>query len=254
MKTPYTVLVIPDVHVPYHDVRSLTALEGYMKDTRFDEVIYIGDFLDFAQISRFNKGSPKEESRTLSEDYKIAGKILDRHISIIRANNKKAKFTLLEGNHEERIERWVAQYPQVEHMIEVPVGLKLGERGINWIRSFSKGELYKVGKAYFTHGLYTNQYHAQKMVNNFGVNIYYGHTHDHQSFSKIFKGKDKVVEGMSLGCMCELEQSYMHGRPHNWQQGFGVFQFDKDTGYFNRTFIGIFNHSFISPTGKLYSG
>lgn len=247
----YKVLVIPDVHVPYQDDQSLHALEKYMADTRFDEVIYIGDLLDFDQISKFNKGNPLKESRKLSDDYKLAGKILDRHISIIRGNNKKAKFTLLEGNHEERIQRWVSQNPQVEDMIEVPVGLKLGERGINWVKSFSKGDLYKIGKAYFTHGLYTNQYHAQKMVNNFGVNIYYGHTHDHQSFSKIFRGKDKTIEGMSLGCICEYDQSYMQGRPTNWQQMFGVFEFD-ELGYYQVFPVKIFNHSFISPEGKYY--
>ena len=245
-------MVIPDVHVPFQDDRSLNALEGYMADNRFDEVIYIGDLLDFGQISKFNQGSPKEESHKLSDDYKIAGKILDRHISLIRKNNRKAKFTLLEGNHEERIERWIAKNPQVEDMIEVSVGLKLGERGINWVRSWSKGELYKIGKAYFIHGLYTNQYHSQKMVNNFGVNIYYGHTHDHQSFSKVLKGKDKTIEGMSLGCICEYEQNWMQGKPNNWQQGFGVFHFDKDTGHYNMSFVRIFNHSFISPEGKFY--
>ena len=238
--------------MPFQDDLSLNALERYMADSRFDEVIYIGDLLDFAQISKFNKGSPQEESRLVSDDYKIAGKILDRHISIIKKNNRKAKFTLLEGNHEERIERWLAQNPQVKGLVEVEVGLKLGERGIKWVRAWSKGELYKIGKAYFTHGLYTNQYHAQKMVNNYGVNIYYGHTHDHQSFSKVLKGKDKTIEGMSLGCVCEYDQSYMQGRPSSWQQGFGVFYFDRNTGFFNRTFVGIFNHSFISPEGKFY--
>ena len=252
MNKPYKVLCIPDMHCPFQDDLSLNALERYMADSRFDEVIYIGDLLDFAQISKFNKGSPQEESRLVSDDYKIAGKILDRHISIIRKNNRKAKFTLLEGNHEERIERWLAQNPQVKGLVEVEVGLKLGERGIKWVRAWSRGELYKIGKAYFTHGLYTNQYHAQKMVNNYGVNIYYGHTHDHQSFSKVLKGKDKTIEGMSLGCVCEYDQSYMQGRPSSWQQGFGVFYFDKDTGFFNRTFVGIYNHSFISPEGKQY--
>ena len=85
-----------------------------MADNRFDEVIYIGDLLDFNQIAKFTKGQPIQESRNLNEDYKIAGKILDRHISIIKKNNKRAKFTLLEGNHEERIERWVNQNPQAK--------------------------------------------------------------------------------------------------------------------------------------------
>ena len=223
-----------------------------MEDNRFDEVIYIGDLLDFAQISKFNQGSPLEESRNISDDYKIAGRILDRHIKIVKSRNKQAKFTLLEGNHEDRIERWLAKNPQVKGLVEVEVGLKLGERGIKWVRAWSKGELYKIGKAYFTHGLYVNQYHAQKMVNNFGVNIYYGHTHDHQSFSKVLKGKDKTIEGMSLGCICE-EQAYMQGRPSNWQQMFAEFHFDKETGYYSVFPVKIFNHSFIGPNGKFYS-
>ena len=131
LNTSYKALVIPDVHVPFQDDLSLNALERYMADNRFDEVVYIGDLLDFAQISKFNQGSPLEESRNISDDYKIAKQILDRHISIIKKNNRKAKFTLLEGNHEDRIERWLAKNPQVKGLVEVNIGLKLGERGIN---------------------------------------------------------------------------------------------------------------------------
>ena len=46
------------------------------------------------------------------------------------------------------------------------------------VRSWSRGETHKVGKATFTHGLYTNQYHAKKMVDAWGESIVYGHTHD----------------------------------------------------------------------------
>lgn len=164
------------MQIPFQDDASLVGVEKFMANHTFDELLYLGDFLDFDVISHFNKDSPrKKEKARLAKDYAIANKILDRHQKIIRKNNPKAKFTLLEGNHDWRIERYINEHPELEGLLEVEVGLKLKERKFNWVRCWEDGEIYKIGKAYFTHGLYTNQYHAAKMVNAFGTNIYYGH-------------------------------------------------------------------------------
>lgn len=250
----YKVIVLPDLQVPYHDKRSLKAVEKYMADNTWDEYVNLGDFMDLDCISSHNANNIRQvEAKRIFKDYEVGNEILDRHQAIIKKHNPKAKFTLLEGNHDYRIERYLDQFPQLEGLIEIENGLKLKQRGFKWVRCYQKGELHKIGHAYFHHGRFTNQYYARKMVEYYGVNIFFGHNHDIQGFSKVNYGKNKTLVGQSLGCLCEYEQSYIKGNPTNWQQAFGIFYF-LPNGHFTYYIARIFQHRFISPEGKIYDG
>ncbi len=241
----YRVLVISDVHIPQEDKRSLSLFTQYLKDFKPDELIIAGDFLDFDEISSHNKENLRAvESKRLWYDYDEANALLD----IWQLHAKK--ITLLEGNHENRVERYIDANPVLEGMIEVPIGLRLKQRGIKWVRSWTKGEVYKIGKARFIHGIYTNQYHAKKTVEAFGENIFYGHTHDVQSYSKEMKGDDKTIVGQSIGCMIKYNVAYMKGRPNKWQQAFAEFHFTDD-GFFQYYIHRIFRHRLITKD-KIY--
>lgn len=243
-----SVLVIPDLQIPYEDKRSLNAVEKLMADHEWDEIVQIGDFVDLDCISSHNKNNLRAVSnKSLFKDYDYANSILDRWQRLT-----KAKITIIEGNHEYRIERYIDANPQLEGLVEVPVGLKLKTRSINWIPYWSSGELYKIGKACFIHGQYTNEHHAKKTVSRFGDNVFYGHTHDVMCFSQVLRGKDKTIVGQSLGCLCDYSQSYLQGRPTNWQQAIAVFHFFPD-GYFQYNVIRIFKHRFYYG-GKIYEG
>lgn len=248
----YRVIVLPDIHAPYHDKKTLRAVENFMADYRWDEYVNLGDLMDFDSISRFNAGLLRKlETRRIAKDYEIGNEILDRHQSILRSNNPDAKFTLLEGNHEFRIEYLIDKDPNLEGIIDVSKNLNLDERGFKWVRSWSKGELHRVGKLYFHHGLYINKYHAAKMADSFGVNIVYGHTHDVQSYSRNIRGKNKVIKATSLGYLGdENKLEYMRNRPNNWCQAIGVVEVRPD-GTYNLAVIEIINHTF-SYAGKTY--
>ena len=118
---------------------------------------------------------------------------------------------------------------------------------------WSKGKLLKIGNAYFGHGRFVNKYHAAKHADHYGINFYYGHTHDMQSFPRVQHGNDKTLEAASLGCLCRYDQTYIKGAPTNWMQGFGVFHVFPD-GYYNMFFVRIFKHRFVSPEGGVYCG
>lgn len=231
-------------------MRTMRAVEQYMGDRQWDEIVYLGDFLDLDVISSHNKDNLRAlESKRIKADYEYASDVLDWHATLA----PKAKFTLIEGNHEERAERYVDANPALEGLMEVETGLQLLKRKINWVRFWSKGEVYQIGKARFIHGLYTTQYHARKHVENYGENVFYGHTHDVQTYSKELHGSDKTIVGQSLGCLCRYDQSYLKGKPTKWQQAFGVFYFFPD-GFFQYFVVRIFKHRFVSPDGKVYQG
>jgi hypothetical protein len=248
----YRVVVLPDMQVPYQDDRALAAVERYMKDVQWDEYINLGDFVDLDHISTHSKGKLRQiEGKTIQADYDVANTILDRHQTIVRKRNPDAAFTLLEGNHEYRIERLIDEQPQLKGSLEIEKGLRLKQRGFNWIRCYQKGELYRVGNSYFSHGKYCSGNHAKTHVERFGVNITYGHTHDVMTWPKVLWGKGRALVGQSLGCLCRFDLDYIGQDPTNWAHAIGEYHF-RANGDFNYYVIRIFDAEFVAPNGKVY--
>jgi predicted phosphodiesterase len=248
-------IIMSDMQVPYQDNKALAVVEKYMAAHRWDGYLNIGDFLDMDSISSFNKGKPgNTEGIRIWEDYNTANKILDRHQAIVRKRNPKAEFVMLEGNHEERVGRFFAENPIFKGgPMDVDKALRLKERGFKWVKAWSEGEDYKIGHAHFTHGQYTNRYHAAKMVENYGESIFYGHTHDIMCMPKASKlHPETVLVGQSIGCLCKRDLAYMKGRPSNWQLGFAVFFF-LPNGNYTYYVVRIFDYAFVGPDGVLYS-
>lgn len=246
------VLIIPDCQIPYHDKRSFKAVEKYMADERWDEVVYMGDFMDFHQLAKFTQDAPESLCKTLQGDYSVANAILDRHQQIVRKHNPKAKWTYLMGNHCDRVRKFEEKYPQIKGLIGVEKNLRLKERGFKIVYSYPNGEVHKIGKAIFHHGLYVGGNHPKKMADAFGTSIFYGHTHDIQLYSKVIWGKKSVV-GQSLGSLCIPNLDYIGMNPTNWEQAVTTFYF-RPGGSFNYYISKIENHSFISPSGKSFCG
>lgn len=230
-----------------------------MKDTQaspepFTGWLQIGDFLDLDEISRYHDGEEGSVATELAESWDAGNTFLDRHQAIIKAGYKNARFVLLEGNHDYRAFDAGRKdiYKKFRTFLNYEKQLKLKERGIKWVRSWKDGKTFKLGNAYFTHGLYTNQYHAKKMVQNFGTCIYYGHLHDVMEMPQVQRGPDKTIVGKSLGCLCDYSQAYLKGRPTNWQQAFAIFYVFPD-GFYTEHTIRIFKHRFHAY-GKTYDG
>src|SRR5690606_11595793 len=149
-------------------------------------------------------------------DYRVANEILDRHQYISRQQNRVAngiKFTYLMGNHEDRVRKFMEANPQTKGLLDVSVNLRLRERGFKLVECYPKGEVHKIGKAHFIHGIYTGGNHAKRTVDAFGVNVFYGHTHDVQSSSKVLWGSDSTIVGQSLGCLCRYDLDYVGSNP-----------------------------------------
>jgi hypothetical protein len=176
--------------------------------------------------------------------------MLNRHERITPTCTRR---TMIEGNHDYRLERYIDANPQLRGSIEFSKLLRLEKRGYKYVPHWSKGKVHRVGKATFIHGDYTSRHHAAQTVGAYEDNVFYGHTHDIQSSSKTAKGNNKTKIGQSLGCLCLYNPDYMRGTPSKWQQAFGVFWFLPD-GFFNYMPVHIFNHRFVSPEGQVYDG
>lgn len=244
------VLVLPDLHFPFEDKRAWRAVLAYARDHKWDAVVLLGDIMDHDSISHWNKDNVRAiQNQLLAGDYAYGNQRLDELEEATPGADKVA----IEGNHDHRPEVYVNKVPQLAGMIETDVCLRLSQRNWKYARFWSKGELLRIGNAYFAHGRVTSKYHAEKMANDYGVPIFTGHTHDRQYISKVLHGKDKTIAGESLGCLCRSDMPYLKGRPTKWQLAFSVFYFFPD-GYFNHYVVDIFKNRFVSPEGKVYVG
>ena len=247
-------IVISDTQCPFQDAKTLIAVEKYMATKKWDYLIYIGDFLDYFTISRFNEGKPGlVEGRTILKELAEGKKVLERQIAIVRKKNPHCKVVYLEGNHEARAYDFVARFPHLKGIIEPEIVLEFKKNDVDYIKSWSTDSVLTIGKAMFTHGRYTNQHHAKKMVEAYEDNVFYGHVHDCNSYNKTARGTGKTKVGQSLGCLCKYPEDvdYTKGSPSNWQQAFGVFFFRED-GSFNYYMPRVFNNHFIGPDGIMY--
>jgi hypothetical protein len=246
----YRVVCLPDLHVPDHDARSLAAVNKFIQENGpWELLIYLGDVLDMNSISSHNINNLRAvEGQRLLADYRIADEqVIKPHEQIIRGANSAARIAWLEGNHEQRVERYVDANPQLQGLIEPEIVLRLKERKIDYIRYWSRGDVLRIGKATFIHGRYINDGHPKKHALAYGSDVFYGHVHDLACYSVTTHGETYLAQ--SLGCLC-LKPSWMQGRPDKWQQAFAVFEFMPD-GEFGYSIIRIKNHRFVFG-GKIY--
>lgn len=228
-----------DPHFPYENTRALLALFKYIEESRPDIIVLGGDIVDLDLLH--NKASRRElEGKRLIRDFDYGY----RRLKQIRDLVPDANIYALEGNHDERMERYIDDHPETEGILEVRNMLKLDELGIVWVPSWRTGEILTIGKANFIHGQYLNKNHASTTVDNYGCNMFYGHCHDVQSFSKILHGDDSTLIAQSCGCMCRYDMPYLQGRPTKWQNAF-LNMYIKPNGFFNHQVVSIFNGKFV---------
>jgi hypothetical protein len=219
----------------------------YIKDERPDEVIIMGDFLDFEHLSSFAKTNLRSiEGKTLEADYRLGNQLLDE----LHTAAPSARTVYLLGNHEHRVERYLDEHPQLRGLLEVRRGLRFASRGIREIRCYPDGEVYQLGKALFTHGLYTGASVAKKHLDAFGRCIFFGHDHGTGNYTAKRFGRHSLL-AQSLGCLCLPDLSYMANNPSNWALADTTFHFSP-SGKFNHYVSRIVDHAFTAPSGKVY--
>lgn len=238
-------IILPDIQYPYHHQPSLEAIEQFMPDFKPDILIYLGDQLDLKIIRDWQEGKIRKiEGKRIIEDYKGFDKILTKHIELCG----KPQIIFFEGNHEERLERYLDYNPNWEGMLEYSIYLRFKERNIKFIPF---GKTWNIGKLYFTHGPYVIEHHAKKVVKAYGRSVIYGHTHTFQAHTDVSPiDVHDVHTATSIGCLCSKNPDYMKNRPSAWVHGFAIAYIHKN-GWFNDYFINITNGKFIF-NGKIY--
>jgi predicted phosphodiesterase len=139
------ILLISDLHIPYHDIESLTLAFDYGVKHAVNTIFINGDLLDFHHLSKFQKDPRK---RSIKHEFDTCKEFL----RVLRSTFKDAQIYWLKGNHDMRYEHWLmTKVYEVfdDEYYHMEQRLRLSEENVHII---DDKQLVKAGKLSITHG------------------------------------------------------------------------------------------------------
>jgi len=225
------VIFCGDFHAPYEDPACLSAFLSFCKEFKPHKIFLNGDIIDFYAISRFVRDP--ERSLKLQDELDDAVNILTQ----IRKVNPKAEIFYIKGNHCARLQKYLwsnAKELNGLRDLNVPSLLHLKSLKINYVeqgRINYHGLIVKHGTVVRKFSSYT----AKAEVEKSGKSGVSGHTHRLGLYFQNNAGQEVVwAEG---GCMCKMDAEYLEGEVPNWQNGWIVGHFKKNSERYNLTLV-----------------
>lgn len=229
MKMFRDTVVLPDMQIPYHDRKYVKALQMFVKDYQPDALAHVGDHLDAPEPSRWNKGMAGEYAPTLQASINEAHDVL----AGFRDALGDKPFHFKTGNHDERVETYIARYAPALGSIE---SLKIENLlGLNDLEIECHRNLYDIAPGWVLAHLHEGGLNrtpggtAMGLARKIGKSVVGGHTHkvglQHEATG--YNGKTKTLFGMEVGhAMSMKDAGYLKYGAANWVQGFGILRTD----------------------------
>ena len=255
-------IMIPDVHGNKMDLKAV----GCMLDDldmlgvgKGDIVIQIGDLVDCGGFLAQHQtmGYVAEIGDTsYAQDIASANWFIDE----LQKATIGADYHFLEGNHDQRIEKWCVNQSlrhkedalELLSIMGVETRLSLGARGIPYYKTTEKHMgleypgLIKIGNCYYTHGSVYPTNAAKAYADLYNVNIGFGHTHRADTWVKRSLENGSIT-AFNPGTMSEKQPMWQHSKPTNWTHGYNL-QVVSETGDFLNINVPIINgRSYLYP-------
>lgn len=214
------ILVLADVHCPYHDLSALQ--EAIVKGQEFgaDTVILLGDLMDFHRISKY----PNEPDTLSFVDECHVGSQL---VFGLRESFRDADMYYIEGNHEVRLQNYVKSHAsELSGLsgLEMESLLDLHAQEVQWIQN---GFIH-CGDMTFLHGHEMRGVGgvnpSRKLFNKMKKSAICGHLHRPESFYTR-DGAGKLLQAHVIGHLGEPSPKY-HPR-NDWQHGYALVEVTK---------------------------
>lgn len=277
----YAVAILPDIHVPDHDVRALDVVEQILEATRLDAIVQVGDVVDHESISRFAQGQPQAlVNVSLDEEWAGAKAVLRRLVKAARAKFPRARWYQLEGNHETRLKKFEGMHPQLRGLFNLPERLGVTADGkATWIPCDSEGAVLRfvwdqasgniVPRVYradepshfpvpglsVVHG-WAHSLTAAKMTADMSPwpgPIVAGHAHRISSQTSKRWGIGTQPSAHIIGTLSKLALGYTMGRATGWEQSMAIVHLAHRSPMVYRVdVIRIFDGQAIGPDGRVY--
>jgi predicted phosphodiesterase len=202
--TPGSCGIISDLHLPYHDPETVRAWVKDCKRMGVKSLLLNGDVLDFYQLSAYVRDPSKPRMREELDK----GRQL---FAYLRANFPKAQIVMKTGNHDERLDKYLATHaPELADVddFRLPSLLRANQYGIDWV---TDKRVVMVGKLCVVHGHEykggANVVPARWLYLRTGESTLMGHLHQPSFYSfRTITGRE--VGMWSTGCACHLRPLY----------------------------------------------
>lgn len=230
----HKILVIGDTHVSAED--DLTRFEWaakFITEHEPDYIVIMGDFLTLNCLSAWDKDKRKRmEGRRYYDEIQKGNEALDILTSGI--TNKNNRFRLqkkklyspdiiyIEGNHEDRLTRYLDYDPTFEGAVSVDTDLHLASRGIVWIPYREYWTNNGIGFTHIPHNSVrpvSGKYHVHKAMDCTIQSVVYGHTHKLETACRHTPGMQHLQQVLSAGCFFDTNEDYVHGLITNYWKG-----------------------------------
>lgn len=220
-------IVLSDLQLPYHHKRALSAVCNMLADRAADitEVHQIGDFFDFCAVSRWSRGTPKEDGTRLQHEIDVAETVMG---DIAKAY--PGLKTRIRGNHDDRLDNYLASQARGLRGLRV-----LDYDTLTLARQFgweTKREPYAIAPGTVAvHGLAVRKvsgHTAHAHLDRLPGNIIHGHTH---RAGLVYRTLGDVQRwAMEVGCLMDRRQaSYLPCGAADWQLGFAALYTESKT-------------------------
>jgi len=182
-----SVLVISDLHIPYHHQDAFDFLKALKKKYKPDMIVNIGDELDHHAIS-MHEHNP---------DLMSAGdELKNSRVYIQELEKIFPRMTLVHSNHSSLVYRRALKYglPK-DYLKSYNEFLGVGN-GWKWVDDLTI-TLSDGSRCFFTHGISAD---VLKVAAQYGMNTVQGHFHTKFSIG-YFSNPEALIWGMQVGCL-----------------------------------------------------
>jgi predicted phosphodiesterase len=217
-------IVFSDIHFPAHDQGAFELLKLVLVDEKPDIVIANGDIFDLDAFSPYEFDPHKDNHFELPRALRLWDELKEA------CGDAQKHF--LEGNHEDRLRRWIAKHAPQLHGTHQWFSEQLGVfRGWNY---HPYGEVVQIGKLRIVHDAgCTGPYQAHRTYQAIPRNVITGHGHRMQ-LTVLGNIEGERHCSMTCGWLGDADQALYAtqvGKQH-WQLGFGAVTIDDNDNCF----------------------
>ena len=239
---------------PFHDDRAidvaLQILSSVSNDTRVDEVVNLGDFLDLPAHSRYDQHPNWQRTTQAAID---AG---HRFLAKQRATTPHSRIVVLEGNHDKRITDTVlkfnaasaglrrAEVPDDWPQLSAPFLLRTDDLRVEWLDGYPARKFWLNDYIKCIHGtiVRSSGSTASAYARSERTSTIFGHIHRVEVHHTTQQDRHGAVRlfAATPGCLCRVDGAVpsvkgavdLSGRPiknyEDWQQGMMVLHYRPD--------------------------
>lgn len=255
-------VVFGDVHGEHMDRPAVAAFLNDVEALQPTEIVCIGDIIDCGGFLSMHKvlGVVAELEATYEQDVAAGNMVFDE----LQKRCRKAKITFIEGNHENRVNRWIcdkvigsaANAKYLRRLFGPKKVLHLDKRGVRYIERHKfydglsvSGTIKLSPGAVAQHGeAFCGKYACYRQLERLGHSVFFGHNH---RLGVVYaENMDGSIVAVNTGCLCQRRPMYGLTKTTDWQHGY-ISQFvEPGKGYLVLPVPIINGVSYLSPLLK----